>query len=170
VISVTFESPSMTGPQALVAFEAHPELQSALQPLAEERYFAPGEDIFCEGAPSMGIFLLLDGSARLFMRDGRRGAEIASSARTLGPGCILGLPATLCSTTYNFTAQAIDRCRVGHIETAKLNDFLRQRPDLCMQIVQIMSRELADISTARARMRSCPKSECALNGACHHCN
>ena len=166
---MTSDSPSSTSPEARAAFLSHPELQSALLPLAEEHSVLPGETIYHQGAMAKGIYLVMGGSIRLYMLDDK-GREIFSKTRNLGVGCILGLPATLCSTPYNFTAQATESCRIGFIETMRLNCFLRERTDLCMEIVQIMSRELAEMKQTRTSMKSCANIECALNGTCQGCN
>ena len=155
-------------PNALsgLAFEAHPELQTALLPLATEET-VPGErDIFKKGAAAKGIYLLIEGDARLLLAN-EKGVELGS--RPVGAGCILGLPATLCSSSYFFTARAASDCRVGFIETARLNEFLRERTDLCMEVVQIMSRELASINKTHGHMKGCKNTGCALNSACNEC-
>lgn len=161
-----FFSPTSNTENGL-AFQAYPELQSALLPLARETIVPAKEDIFPKGAVAKGVYLLIEGNARLLIL-GDDGTEISS--RTVGAGCILGLPATLCSTPHFFTARATEKCRIGLIETARLNDFLRERTDLCMQVVQIMSHELSAINKTRAHMRSCSNKKCALNGACRDCN
>ncbi len=150
-----------------LAFQAQPELQEQLRPLAIESTVSKGEFIFRQGLAQKGIYLVYEGSARLFMTN-ENGVEISS--RKVGPGSILGLPATLCSLPYVFTAEAMEDCRIGSIDSEKLNSFLKDRALLCMQIVEIMSRELAVINATHEHRKSCNNAQCSLLGVCQGCS
>lgn len=127
-----------------------------------------GTIIFREGQPATGVFLVSSGAVRAQLPSAR-GADVLN--RVLGSGALLGVPAAMCSKTYVFTAQSIDDATVlGYIETPALNDFLRTRPDLCMQVVTMMSDELLELRHTRDHMKTCTHSECSLYDSCKHCS
>lgn len=97
------------------------------------------------------------------------GREVVN--RILGPGALLGVPAAMCSKQYAFSVESLDDSTlVGFVETSALNDFLRNRPDLCMQVVLMMSDELIELRQSRDHMKSCNHTECSLYESCRHCN
>jgi len=156
-------------PEIDSAFRASPAVQAALLALGRVIVVPAGEVIFRQGSTAMGIYLILEGGARLSMPDGS-GAEISFGSRTVGAGSVLGLPAVLCSIPYVFTARAIERCRISFIEAARLNEFLRERTEICMQVVQMMSRELSAMNEASDSLKTCTKTSCSMSGACRSCN
>lgn len=147
------------------SFELPPQLVEALLPLAQQVSSAKGEEIFRQGSPCRGAFILRQGSSRLsILADS--GAEVFS--RTLGSGCILGLAATLCGHPYENTAIAMEDSDLAWIDAPTLQEFVRARPDLSIAIVQVMSRELADMHARRANFASCKACGCALADTCSH--
>ncbi|HWR35290.1 MAG TPA: Crp/Fnr family transcriptional regulator [Clostridia bacterium] len=146
-------------------FRTTPELETALRALVSPQIALQGETIFAQGGSAKGVYLLMEGAAQLSMlSDG--GREISN--RVVGPGALLGLPATLCSKPYIFSAKAIQQSLFGFIEQPRLLDFLRTRPDLCLVVVQMMSQELSEANNARTRLSQCTNPGCVLAGACAH--
>lgn len=124
------------------AFAAQPELIAALQQRAELSAQARGTVLFRQGEPARGVFLLLSGSARLLLqRDDNRTIHV----RTVGPGYLLGLPATILKRAYLFTAKLSQDSRVAFIESAELIDFLRHHSDICFDVVEMLGGELLDM-------------------------
>ncbi len=150
-------------PEATTAFQLSAALQSRLEPIGSEVSCAAGEVLFRQGTECVGTYVLRSGVARVFMRDDR-GAMI--TCRDVGPGCILGLPATLCVQPYMFTAETKDSCTFAFIPADTFQEFLRTNPDLCMEVVQLMSRELAAVNRARTEPSKCSHVECALRPSC----
>jgi CRP/FNR family transcriptional regulator len=95
--------------------------------------------LFSEGKPAKGIFLLCDGRAKLSIcaENGRR-----LSLRIAGPGEILGLGAVLSNTPYEITAELLDASQVVFIRRKELVKFLRDHPEVCMQVVRMLSQDL----------------------------
>jgi len=95
--------------------------------------------LFAEGRPVRGIYILCDGRARLSIcsETGRR-----LTLRVAGPGEVLGLGAALSNTPYEITAELLDNSQVVFVRRKELLKFLREHPEVCLQIVHMLSQEL----------------------------
>jgi CRP/FNR family transcriptional regulator, cyclic AMP receptor protein len=107
-----------------------------------------GTILFREGQPPRGIFLLCNGRAKLSLcsDSGKR-----LTLRLAGPGEVLGLSALLSGRPYEVTAEILDSAQVAVIKRKELIRFLREHRDACLQVVQLLSR---DVHTAYDRVRS----------------
>ena len=133
---------SHVSPPAAEAFVAGDLFLAALQPHAISVNQAKGTVLFRQGQRSSGGYLLLSGQARLYLErdDGR-----AVAVRTVGPGYLLGLPGTILNRAYLFTAKLTRDSRVAFVPTDDLLKFLRERSDLCLEIVEMLGGELLDL-------------------------
>ena len=104
--------------------------------------------LFAEGKPVRGVYLLCDGRAKLSTCSelGRR-----LMLRVAGPGEVLGLGAALSNTPYEVTAELLDVSQIVFIRRKELMKFLREHPEVCMQVVRMLSQDLHD---AYERVRS----------------
>ena len=104
--------------------------------------------LFAEGRPVRGIYILCDGRARLSICSdtGRR-----LTLRVAGPGEVLGLGAALSNTPYEITAELLDNSQVVFVRRKDLSKFLRNHPEVCLQIVRMLSQ---DLHGAYERVRS----------------
>lgn len=132
-------------------FSTHAELFTALQNLGAPDLQRKGTILFREGEPTRGVYLLVKGAATLSMAtdDGRRIA-----VRSVGPGCLLGLPGAIINGNHLFTAKLTQDSRVTFVPTSALLDFLRLHNDLCFDIVEMLGGELVELPPvvhARAR-------------------
>ena len=95
--------------------------------------------LFAEGRPVRGIYLLCDGRAKLSIcsDSGKR-----LTLRVAGPGEVLGLGAALSNTPYEVTAELLDSSQIVFIRRKELTKFLRENPDVCMQVVRMLSQDL----------------------------
>jgi len=95
--------------------------------------------LFAEGRPVRGIYLLCDGRAKLSIcaESGKR-----LTLRVAGPGEVLGLGAALSNTPYEITAELLDASQVVFIRRKELMKFLREHPDVCLQVVRMLSQDL----------------------------
>jgi CRP/FNR family transcriptional regulator len=104
--------------------------------------------LFAEGRAVRGIYILCDGRAKLSICSdtGKR-----LTLRVAGPGEVLGLGATLSNTPYEITAELLDNSQVVFVRRKDLLKFLREKPELCMQVVRMLSQ---DLHGAYERVRS----------------
>jgi CRP/FNR family cyclic AMP-dependent transcriptional regulator len=95
--------------------------------------------LFAEGRPVRGIYLLCDGRAKLSIcSDGGKRLTL----RVAGPGEVLGLGAALSNSPYEVTAELLDSSQIVFIRRKELMKFLRENPDVCMQVVRMLSQDL----------------------------
>ena len=108
---------------------------------AESRSCSP------RGSPSeASIFCATDAPSCRFAGRGKR-----LTLRVAGPGEVLGLGAALSNTRYEITAELIDSSQVVFVRRKDLMKFLRENPDVCMQVVRMLSQ---DLHGAYERVRS----------------
>jgi CRP-like cAMP-binding protein len=148
------------------AFQAPPALAEAIASVALDLSKQKGEIVFREGTPANGVFLLRSGKARatLFAHDGTLIID-----RVLAPGALVGVPSAMCARKFQFNIDALEDCELGFVPTNILNEFLRARPDLCMDVVMMMSDELLELRQSRDHMQHCGHPECSLFDACNRC-
>lgn len=127
------------------AFSGHPDLRAGFQTLAPATFRPRGTILFHQGEPSTGVYLLMQGRANLSLR-ADNGRSI--TYRNVGPGYVLGLPGTILNQTYLFTAELMDDSEVAFIPSAAVVEFLRQRGDLCFEVVQMLGGELMELPKA----------------------
>jgi CRP-like cAMP-binding protein len=123
---------------------ATPRLLGGLEGIAFPIEREAGSILLCEGECG-GIFLLCRGKARLTMYS-RTGERLAF--RTVGPGYLLGLPASMRNKPYNFTAELLVDSQVAFIRNQDIPTLLRQRSDICFRLIQTLSHELRRLQRA----------------------
>ncbi len=95
--------------------------------------------LFAEGRPVRGIYLLCDGRAKLSIcSDGGKRLTL----RVAGPGEVLGLGAALSKTPYEITAELLDTTQIVFIRRKDLMKSLREHPEVCLQVVHLLSQDL----------------------------
>jgi CRP/FNR family transcriptional regulator len=146
-------------------FQLSTELLEALAPLSSSVRSVPGDRIVEQGARCHGIYVIHSGLARVsILAPG--GREVFK--RLLGPGCVIGLPASLCSEPYNFSASCQSDCALGFIEVSAFQEFLRTQPLLCMEVVRLMGQELTEMNQRRTNFKQCRQCGCSFADICSH--
>ena len=107
-----------------------------------------GTFLFRRNDQVTGAFLIAKGKVRLGLENVRRGLPW----RELGPGSLLGLPATLSDASYSLTAEVIEDSEFFFISAATLKDLLRQQPQLCFDVMHILTEELMETRAALERV------------------
>ncbi|HEU5402257.1 MAG TPA: cyclic nucleotide-binding domain-containing protein [Terriglobales bacterium] len=140
-------------------------LLQALQPLSELVASLRNDIIVRQGAECRGVYIIQNGLARVSIvaEDGR---EIFK--RLLGPGCVIGLPATLCSTPYTFSAHCEADCTFRFVASPIFLEFMRTQPLLGMEVVRLMGQELSEMNQRRTNFKNCRACGCPLAETCEH--
>ena len=120
------------------------KLLQGLEGIAHPIEREAGSILLCEGETG-GIFLLCRGKARLTMYS-RTGQKL--SFRTVGPGYLLGLPASMRNQPYNYTVELLEDSQVAFIRKQDIPTLLRLRSDLCLRFVRTLSHELRRLQRA----------------------
>ena len=124
-------------------FVVSEELRERLEEMASSSAKPAGTVLFHRGDAVSGVFLIETGKVKLTL-----GESSAYPPRKLGPGSILGLPATLAGAPYSLTAEVVENAQVGFIPRDAMLEFLRANPLLCFQVTQILGEELSEMRTA----------------------
>ena len=124
------------------AFISPPELVDELKPLGHEITCVRGTILFHEGDPAKGVYIILEGHASLTMTT-ENGAT--ALARSSGPGSLLGLPGTFLRGIYQLTCAMDQDSRLIFVEREKVLEFLRQRTDMCMLVLNVLGTEVSQM-------------------------
>jgi len=125
-----------------------PEPLQSFDAMKSIAQYPKGAILFAEGRPSRGIYLLCSGRAKLTVcsESGKR-----LLVRIAGPGELLGLGAAISQTNYEVNCELMDPAHVAFIKRKDLVPWLRQYPEICMKIVQTLSK---DLHSAYERVRN----------------
>ncbi len=127
------------------------ELIQELTELGTRLTIAAGQRFIAEGERGEGVYLLHSGSVRMIVSP-RVGERVA--LRTLGPGSFLGLSATLTCDHYGYTVEAVEASEATFVPAAATQEFLRSRPDLCLEMIQLLGQEMSSLCNERAQANS----------------
>ena len=119
------------------------QLQAVATPVLKDK----GAILFRSGQFCRGAFLIRSGQVKLCL-------EPTSSlypARTVGPGFVLGLPASVSGEPYSLTAQAKSKCLLGFISRRKLLNFLHRNPETGLEVLRLLSEEIFQIRKVARR-------------------
>jgi CRP/FNR family transcriptional regulator len=89
--------------------------------------YEPGQILFYEGNPCLGIYCIDEGTVALRKSDGRGGSVVT---RILGPGQIAGYLAYFGGRGYSSTGEAVTTARICFIDKAAVRQLLEHNPTL----------------------------------------
>ncbi|HEV2728634.1 MAG TPA: cyclic nucleotide-binding domain-containing protein [Terriglobales bacterium] len=121
-----------------------PELKAGLEQLATIVSKPKGMILFRRGDPPAGVFLIRSGRVSLAL-------DFPNSAyppRILGPGAIVGLPATVSGNPYSLTAKVLEDSELAFVSRHAVLECLEDNPLLCFQVMDMLSGEISDIRSA----------------------
>jgi CRP-like cAMP-binding protein len=120
-----------------------------LESIGSQVAFSPGDRVFTEGEPGKGVYILRSGSARVSM-ESHDGHII--ELRTLQPGSFIGLSSTLSCDHCCYTVETGELSEFIFVPAPHARELLRLRPDLCLQVIQLLGQEMSSICNERARI------------------
>ncbi|HJT87418.1 MAG TPA: Crp/Fnr family transcriptional regulator [Bryobacteraceae bacterium] len=123
---------------ALFASLSESEMQ-ALSQRAVERRFAPDEMLFWEGEPCAGIFLLLQGTVRIF-KTSPGGREMVLALET-APSTVAELP-LFDGGPYPASVRAVEPVVSLFVNKNDFQQVCRQYPDVALKILAVVGRRL----------------------------
>jgi CRP/FNR family transcriptional regulator, anaerobic regulatory protein len=119
------------------------KLAAELDRAASRVTLRKGAALFQSGDPLSGVFVVRKGAVTLSVEN----QNSFYPPRTLGPGEIVGLPATL-TGHYSLTARVAEDAELGFIPGPKVTEMLELSPRLCMIAMRLMSEEITRVRTA----------------------
>jgi len=111
-----------------------------------------GSILFSRGDAVSGVFLVRGGKVLLALDK----INPAFPPRTLGGGCVIGLPAAVGGSPYSLTATVIEDAELTFVPRKALVDCLRQNPALCFEVMHLLSREISGTRHALKRSGASP--------------
>jgi CRP-like cAMP-binding protein len=127
------------------------ELAAELDRVASSVSLRQGTALFHAGDSLSGVFIVRKGAIAMSVD----GQHAIYPPRTLGPGEIAGLPATL-TGHYSLTAKVKEDSELGFVPGPKVTEMLECNPRLCMIAMRLMSEEIARV---RSALRDTPPLE-----------
>jgi CRP-like cAMP-binding protein len=131
------------------SLQAPEELKNELVAAGLRTAPSKGTFLFRRGDTAKGIFLVIAGKVRLGLGRNLTGFP----ARELGPGAVMGLPATLSHSPYSLSAEVIENSEVVFLSRARTLCLLREHTQLCFEVMSLLSEELARTRSALSRIR-----------------
>jgi len=136
------------GPGILVVSVAmHKEFLRLATSVSSE---AKGTVLFRRGDAAQGIFLIRSGRVSV----GLDTENTAFPPRILGPGAVVGLPATVAGFPYSLTAEVIDDAELAFVPRPALLSCLQSNPQLCFEVMDLLSSEISGARTALKQVGS----------------
>jgi len=112
-----------------------------------------GTILFSRGDACTGVFLVRGGKVLLALDR----INTAFPPRTLGAGCVIGLPAAVGGSPYSLTATVVEDAELTFVPRQALVDCLKQNPSLCFEVMDILSREISGTRHAlKCSSAACP--------------
>jgi len=115
------------------------EGQQELAQLLRRIEYGKDEVIFQEGEPSFGFYLICRGRVKLAKRSSKGKRQIL---KLLGPGEILGEKTMFDQEVYTAYAKTLEPTSLYFIERGAFLDFLRRHPEVALNLIEKLSREL----------------------------
>jgi len=94
--------------------------------------------LFRRGDKASGMFVVLSGKVSLAL-----GVDSALS-HSCSEGALVGLPSTLTRRSYSMTATVTEDAELGYWTPDGLESLLREEPDLCQPLLQILGERIAE--------------------------
>jgi len=111
----------------------------ALGQRAVERRFAPAEMLFWEGEDCAGIYLLIEGSVKIF-KTSAGGREMMLALET-APSTVAELP-LFDGGTYPASVRAVEPVVALFINKSDFQQVCRQYPDVALKVLAVVGRRL----------------------------
>jgi CRP/FNR family transcriptional regulator, cyclic AMP receptor protein len=134
------------GPKANI-LKTSAKLKKSLLAAGVVEEFSPRQCLFEVDQENQGVYLVMKGKVRLYVRDYPRLDRIFSA------GSLLGVPATFTGHPYSLGASAVTAAEVLHVGQKAFLDLMTQQPELCREAADLLSREVTFIQAALAERR-----------------
>ncbi len=138
-------APKTTALSQIALFASLNEAETqALSQRAVERRFAPEEMLFWEGEPCEGIFLILQGSVKIF-KISPNGREMMLALET-APSTVAELP-LFDGGPYPASVRAVEPVVSLFINKNDFQQVCRQYPDVALKVLAVVGRRLRHLVT-----------------------
>ena len=111
--------------------------------------------VFKQGQKPHGMYLVNSGSLRLSI-EALPGEAVIE--RTVGPGYLVGLPATFNGNPYSLTCEVVEDAELIYLSRRDIANLMRCESEAAMKLLDLLSTEVQAVRAelARAPRRSAP--------------
>lgn len=109
-----------------------------------------GTVLFQRGDAARGLYLICSGRVSVALDTD----YFAYPPRILGPGAVVGLPATVAGSPYSLTAEVVDKAELAFVSRAVMLNCLTTNQQLCFEVMQLLSGEISGTRAALKRAGS----------------
>lgn len=120
-----------------------PEETAALRRVAAERTFAAGQEIFREGDPGDGVFVVKEGLVEISGQVNQNARQVFS---LIGPGSVFGEMAVIEQLARSACATAAQPTTVYFLPRAEMLGLVERSPVLAAALLQVISRRLREFN------------------------
>lgn len=106
--------------------------------------------LFRQGDEPDGVYFLRKGDVTLTMQSADRVVMCALA----GAGSLLGLPSTFSEKPYSMTAVVSEKAEIEHLSCKEFQELITARPELYLNVVQILAAEVRSVRQALAELTS----------------
>ncbi len=124
----------------------HAEEMQALRRIVQERPFATGQDIFCEGADGDGVYFVKDGLVEI-----SAGTSVRRVFSRLGPGEIFGEMAVIEHQPRSANASAAVPTVVFFLPRLEMLEFIQNSPSTSFALLRQISHRLREFNRLHLR-------------------
>lgn len=110
-----------------------------------------GSVLYQQGQRALGAYFLCEGAVAVSLH-GVDGSSLWS--RTLRPGSVMGIPATLMQEEHELTALALQRSVTWYLDQSTLAAAMQKDPAVAGEVLSILSYEVAELRRKIAMLRS----------------
>jgi signal transduction histidine kinase len=119
------------------------EEKAALRRMAQERSFAAGQEVFREGDPGDGAYVVKDGLVEI---SGQLGQDTRRVFSQIGPGGVFGEMAVIEQLPRSACATVIRPATVYFLPRAGMLSMIERSPALAAALLQLISRRLREFN------------------------
>lgn len=101
--------------------------------------------LFREGDESDGVYLIKTGTLRLSL-ESSPGKTVMS--RTVGPGYVVGLPATVNGHSYSLNCDVVEDAELAYISRSALTRLIQSDAGTAMKLLDLLSSEIQALRAA----------------------
>lgn len=135
-------------------------VQSQLLAKAILRTEPKGAVLFRRGEPSLGVFLVRNGSISLRL-ESKEGEAILD--RTVRKDSVVGLPATLSGGRYSLTAVTLEATELAFVAREALLELVGSNPAIGFEILHTLGEEVVQMREVLASAPGCGITDPALS-------
>jgi signal transduction histidine kinase len=125
-----------------------PEALNAVRRLAEERTFAAGQEVFREGDPGDGLYVVKSGLVEI---SGQLGTDERQLFSQVGAGGVFGEMAVIEELPRSACAMVVQAATVYFLPRAGLVELIERTPSLALAFMKLVSRRLRDFNQHHLR-------------------